>query len=72
MLQNVNKDIWVPSLAPPAPTLLTFNTELTLYKSWACVLSQCDDNYAEPSPGAVETFQALRATGRNDALKVVF
>lgn len=59
---------------PPFPTLLIFITELTLYKSWACVLSQCDDsqNHAEDSPGAVETPQALRATGRNDALKVVF
>ncbi|KAM7337848.1 hypothetical protein ACRRTK_003967 [Alexandromys fortis] len=40
--------------------------ELTLYKSWACVLSQCDDsqNRAVAFPGPVETSQALRATGR--------
>lgn len=63
-----------PSPPPPPPTLLTFITELTLYKSWACVLSQCDDsqNHAEASPGPVETSQALRATGRNHALEVVF
>lgn len=76
LFQNVNKDIWVPSLARPRPhpTLLTFITELTLYKSWACVLSQCDDsqNHAEASPGPVEGSQALGATGRNDALEVVF
>lgn len=60
--------------SPPFPILLTFITELTLYKSWACVLSQCDDsqNRAEAFPGPVETSQALRATGRKDALKVVF
>lgn len=37
-------------------------------------MSRCDDsqNHAEASPGPVETSQALRATGRNDALEVVF
>lgn len=67
MLPNVNKDIWVPS---PPESLLTFSV---LHKSRACVLSQCGESqsHAEASPRAVETPQALRATGRNDAVKAV-
>lgn len=58
----------------PPPHSSDIHQGVTLYKSWACVLSQCDDsqNRDEASPGAVETSPELRATGRSVALKAVF